>query len=168
MDKPVILNTEQVRETLKTGTHWRRRKVYYSNSFAGDGSKKFWGELDFGRAWTDVGLGVGSYLKVWKPDNETYHRVYSRWQIKDRFWVQEKWKECSISGFSMQNGIEVEMDADYIEYAADHENRVGIYNAASTLAIEDSRILLEIMGIKLEYLEGWTWIYEMKAVKEKA
>lgn len=49
----------------------RRQHVARANSVLGSGR---WDDLDFSRAWRDLGFGDGEYLHVPERNGETVHR----------------------------------------------------------------------------------------------
>ena len=94
IEHPVLFKGEMVHMIMVGQKVQTRRVITKRNSFV-DGSPAypFWHELDFDAAWVDKGPSPagnpGPYLKVPRPDAETVHRVYPKWQVGDYLWVRE-------------------------------------------------------------------------------
>ena len=178
-EHPMIFGGESIlaiRDKRKLQT---RRLVSSHNTIVngyGRWSKRRWGCLDLDHAWVDPGPSPagnpGPYLKTdYELDGECLMaRLYPQWQVGDRLWVKETWcQKVDWNGYFVVNQ-DGETDPSCYHYRADgyevlcsDGDGATKWNADGTAASPwqspifmsrcASRILLEVTGVRPEYLQ---------------
>jgi len=163
--RPMIFQAESVRAII-AGTKTQTRRVLTRATAYMDGrwpSPVHWSLLDWESAWVDDGPSPagnpGPYLHIrCNCEEGIWHRVYPRWQPRDRAWVREAWAQ------------DVPGCARGVAYRADHRDPLGdgpahpmTWRSPLYMPRWASRIVLRIVDVRLQRLHD---ISEADAVAE--
>lgn len=139
------------------------------SQFMGVPAEQFWKALDWENAWVDGGPSPagnsGPYLKVPYPPEDSVHRIYSRWQVGDRLWVRETWREwhdidmqCACYDICTcpsrpKTPVCYQADGHFIE--SEERERYGLkWSPAIHMPRWASRITLEIEDLRIQRLQA--------------
>jgi hypothetical protein len=147
-ERPILFSASMVKAILDDRKSQTRRLVTPGTSEIGSGPFA-WSRLDFSDAFVDPGgteiFGPGPYLKVKRPDDDTRHRVYPRYEVGMRLWVKETWAPADLRYSIVPIVYRADGDA---QPCLDERWRPSIF-----MRRPDSRITLEITKVRCERVQ---------------
>ncbi len=153
-EHPILFNAEMVRATLAGRKRQTRRVITPQNSlFDGNGIRKWPDGLDWTKVHVDPGPSPagnpGPYLKIYKRDTDTWHRIYPRVWPGDGIWVREAWRESNSHTWEgCQSSDAVHYKADFYEPPAD-----GCWKPSIHMPRWACRITLDVTAVRAERIQ---------------
>lgn len=160
-EHPILFSTPMIKAILEGRKTVTRRIITPQNSdctayrYESKSRMEGFGKLDFNDVVRD-GIGApDGYLKVFRPEDGTRHRVHCKWSAEDQLWVRESFSKVWVT----TSNKFPEGHSEY-RYKADHKGMTikghDRYKPSIHMPHEASRIQLLITSVRPERLHDIT------------